>query len=535
MEDDYYSLLNLNRNCTEEDIKASYKRLCIYYHPDKHCYANRESAENIYQKIKQAYEVLIDPKLRTVYDIYGVKGLESGLHLALQDLDTNQIRETYERILRQKKEKEQELATNPVSNISVQLDASGLCYSNRETYITELFNIPINSFTIAQSVEAPLTERNNATVICTAINNDDYATGLIQTRLRHTFSSDTWLESGFTFGHGANLTLNGYKRLTKFLFATCRSEVSRLQKEYITYSGGGTLGCNIGDTTTIKADIALDKTLKGVLTKSWEKLMVYLSYRIGLDTQVVTMQLVRSPLRNNPNGPHFECSAMYDLVEGAHVEYGASKQLTEYSRLAALVRVGQASGVKLKLLLTRGRHTYRFDILFSDVIEPVAVLYGTFLPLLAYSALHWLVVKPYLNKLKAEDAEAKADEIRTNFEKAREEAQQAIQLMKTAYDRNVNSEQCKCGLVLIQAWYGVFGASNKLIDVTIPLQCLVANSKLMLPENPKHGLVGFYDVSYGEKKHLAVKYKFRNVMHEVIIEDSEPLRIPKQSHKISGV
>ena len=67
-----------------------------------------------------------------------------------------QIKETFERIQRQKKEKEQEAATNPISHISVELDASGLCYSNRETYITELFNIPINSFVISQSVDVSL-------------------------------------------------------------------------------------------------------------------------------------------------------------------------------------------------------------------------------------------------------------------------------------------------------------------------------------------------------------------------------------------
>ena len=64
-----------------------------------------------------------------------------------------QIKETFERIQRQTKEKEQEAATNPISNIAVELDASGLCYSNRDTYITELFNIPINSFSISQSVD----------------------------------------------------------------------------------------------------------------------------------------------------------------------------------------------------------------------------------------------------------------------------------------------------------------------------------------------------------------------------------------------
>ena len=42
------------------------------------------------------------------------------------------------------------------------------------------------------------------------------------------------------------------------------------------------------------------------------------------------------------------------------------------------------------------------------------------------------------------------------------------------------------------------------------------------------GLVGFYDVSFGEDKQLAVKYRFRNIMHEVIIADCDPLKIPRQ-------
>ena len=46
------------------------------------------------------------------------------------------------------------------------------------------------------------------------------------------------------------------------------------------------------------------------------------------------------------------------------------------------------------------------------------------------------------------------------------------------------------------------------------------------------GLAGFYDVSYGEDKQLAVKYRFRNVMHEVMIADGEPLKIPRQCEYI---
>ena len=86
---------------------------------------------------------------------------------------------------------------------------------------------------------------------------------------------------------------------------------------------------------------------------------------------------------------------------------------------------------------------------------------------------------------QAEDIAAKSEEFKSQLEQAKEEAKEAINLMRPTYDRNVNVEQCKGGLVIVQAWYGVFGSTNKLIDVTVPLQCLVSNSKLLLPEHTK--------------------------------------------------
>lgn len=100
----------------------------------------------------------------------------------------------------------------------------------------------------------------------------------------------------------------------------------------------------------------------------------------------------------------------------------------------------------------------------------------------------------------------------------------------------------------------------RVIDVTVPLQCLVKDSKLILTEASKvsdpttppppndgtgscvclltayltgvcalqTGLPGFYDPCVGEEKSLKLLYQFRGVMHQVISADSEPLRIPKQ-------
>ena len=70
-----------------------------------------------------------------------------------------------------------------------------------------------------------------------------------------------------------------------------------------------------------------------------------------------------------------------------------------------------------------------------------------------------------------------------------------------------------------------------MIDVTVPLQCLMKDSKLILTEASKAGLPSFYDPSVGEEN-LKVLYQFRGVLNQVMALDSEALRIPKQSHRI---
>ncbi|XP_010541633.1 PREDICTED: dnaJ homolog subfamily B member 1-like [Tarenaya hassleriana] len=71
---DYYNILKVNRNATEEDLKRSYKRLAMIWHPDKNPTLKNE-AESKFKQISEAYEVLSDPQKRSVYDRYGEEGL----------------------------------------------------------------------------------------------------------------------------------------------------------------------------------------------------------------------------------------------------------------------------------------------------------------------------------------------------------------------------------------------------------------------------------------------------------------------------
>ncbi|PKA50023.1 Chaperone protein dnaJ 1, mitochondrial [Apostasia shenzhenica] len=75
VERDYYEILGISKNATQEDIKKAFRNLAKKYHPD----ANRSSpaAKRKFQEIREAYETLRDPDKRTHYDMGFSRGAES--------------------------------------------------------------------------------------------------------------------------------------------------------------------------------------------------------------------------------------------------------------------------------------------------------------------------------------------------------------------------------------------------------------------------------------------------------------------------
>ena len=70
MNKDYYNILNLNKFSTQEEIKKSYKKLALKYHPDKN--PNNPKAVEKFKEISEAYDVLSDPEKRKNYDNFGL-------------------------------------------------------------------------------------------------------------------------------------------------------------------------------------------------------------------------------------------------------------------------------------------------------------------------------------------------------------------------------------------------------------------------------------------------------------------------------
>jgi molecular chaperone DnaJ len=73
---DFYKILGVDRAASDDDIKQSYRRLAMQFHPDKN--AGSKESEERFKEISEAYDVLRDPQKRAAYDRYGEEGLRGG-------------------------------------------------------------------------------------------------------------------------------------------------------------------------------------------------------------------------------------------------------------------------------------------------------------------------------------------------------------------------------------------------------------------------------------------------------------------------
>ncbi len=72
---DYYEVLGVNRDASEEDIRKAYRKLAMQHHPDRN--PENPKAEEKFKEAKEAYEVLSESDKRSAYDRFGHQGVDA--------------------------------------------------------------------------------------------------------------------------------------------------------------------------------------------------------------------------------------------------------------------------------------------------------------------------------------------------------------------------------------------------------------------------------------------------------------------------
>ncbi|XP_012264021.2 dnaJ homolog subfamily C member 11 [Athalia rosae] len=551
IEEDFYTFLNLPRNATTDEINNAYRRLSRLYHPDKHVDPIlKKEAEILFNRTKKAYKVLSDDHQRAIYDSLGTRGLETeGWEIVQRTKTPQEIREEYERLAREREERRLEQRTNPKGNVTVNINATDIFNRYDDEYDDiggeRIFpTIEVSGMSFSQSIEAPLTLRDTVTMSGQLGTQNGTGSGSINVSARRVMSAKGWLELDIGAGNGPTVSLKGFRTLTKRLF------------------------CN-GATILQFEPNGMRRGLVGTLAMQLDKHAVgYITYRGGIEDAMSTM-IVRNTAHSHTAfsiqigfvHSYLSLSYTYKMAErqlklrgcikvgtfGGFLEYGAEKKISQHSSLSAAVSVGVPTGVMLKIRLTRASQTYSFPIHLCEEVIPAPIFYATVGPLITWAVIKKLIIDPVVREQKEREKEKQKELNKSRMLEKQREAKAAVDLMKATFSRIRSEEEVRRGLVITKALYGRFvypqermtreeennAQREEVIDVTIPLQCLVKDSKLVLHNASKSQLPGFYDPCVGEDKQLLLQYLFHAQTHECIIKDTEPLRIPKQSHRVN--
>ena len=528
---EYYTILNISKDANSDEIKAAYRRLCILYHPDKYPDKDKKLvAEKLFSKLKEAYEVLVDPRRRAIYDRRGKEGLENDLQLTERITVPVELMEEYEKFHKWWEERVYIQKSNPAGYFKVHIDATEFLSGYDD-------GIKLNKMMFSQSVDAPLSSNTSGTIMAAGAVNPLSSFAGLQFSLRHILSSRNWVGIAFMAATQPSLKGEFYHALSNHVYVQGSGGIV-----FLPY--GVMLDTSLSLTHRISPHTTGQVTIKDINMSSVRAKLVHefspklkglVAIESGFTQSYTKLQLSYEVY------PHYQLTgSLKAYTDGSlWVCYGVEHEIAEMTSIGAHVELLSTGGVALRLKLSRTTQSYSAHIALSDSTDIATILYATIIPLGIFACIKVLALTPYLRHRREKELRSHREAMTKEMVEKKKEAEQAIDLMSASLQRVMNTEQARHGLIIREAYYGrLFDAGDhpaeddKVIDVHVPLQVMVKDSKLILPATSKAHITGFYDPCFGEKKHLRVVYQFRGTLHEVTIENMDPLVIPRQSHLV---
>ncbi|KXN67498.1 DnaJ-domain-containing protein [Conidiobolus coronatus NRRL 28638] len=553
---DYYSLLNLDKNATQEQVKDSYKKLSRLLHPDKHVDpAKKEMASQSFQLIYRAYEVLSDPNLRSVYDKYGEEGLKMKWSVGPLLKTPQQLAEEYERMARREKEEKLENLIKTKSDLTVQFNAVPLLApATARVYalpVLDQYRLRWNQcraqqFLAKHSYTAQLGLRTQMTLEANLVTHMGRGGGNLNCTINHSLTPKLNMQvtSSLFSPRVVTVKANYAPNSTSFINTKAVTSLSFRQPPSMTLTLGRQIFENYTGFINFKTgDYSLFGWGEGMKLKnnSFVSMGFARQHENGFTQNEIQLGAASSHLQSVYHynlSPHTKLllSGTLSNTVGLYASVGLEQPLVSKTKLGTFLDIGFPTGVSVRLNFERLGQNFSLPIQLTQGFKVTPFVLGITIPLALGFTLQNYALIPYKKYRMTQKLKDLRELNAVYLEERRNEALAVVTLIKDAAFKKEREEIEINGLVIVQAYYGrvdtlTEGISDGIIDVTIPLQYLVQNSQLKLnAKTSKSHLMGFYDPLLGEKKFLKIIYKFKGQLHTVLAKDLDPVALPLRSH-----
>ncbi|KAI8804954.1 hypothetical protein BJ742DRAFT_856333 [Cladochytrium replicatum] len=539
---DYYAVLNLDRNASEDEIKVSYRRLCVTFHPDKHLTpADKEAAQGRFQALQRAYDVLSDPVKRHIYDLYGLEGLSSSWDVSANRSNPNDIRAEFERMKKDRQSLDAENLVKSKGEIQVAFDATrlfdpydrlprrrraagrtiagfALPPTTRGGWFSDgdyLRALPeMKQATIKHSWDTKISQQTDFGVQGTAIVRNGVGVANVMGTLRHVHSPLLWGELAASVGQASFLQAKVVKNFTGDSFVTVNAtfattsippplvivtgrRLTSMITGYLTYRTGeyslGPWGASEQANESSACSIGL------VRRNPESSQQMSLEVQAGLEESHIQVSFFRPFAKGRVRG---RVSVGLSTGSGVTGAVAVDRRVSKHIRVGVGVDCGTVGGVTLKLRLTRLGQRFAVPVLLSPQLDVQVAIWATAVPLCISFAFDRLVVAPQRRNWLAKKLREVREQNAAILQQRKNEAEDAVRLMRESVARKFEAEESRNGLVIVEAIYGkipptrrnraseysflpsfvLSGEENtsgeSWIDVTIPVQALVNQSQL---------------------------------------------------------
>ncbi|KAM0749395.1 DnaJ-domain-containing protein [Meredithblackwellia eburnea MCA 4105] len=562
--DSLYSILNLDKQATEDDIHKAYKRLAALLHPDRHLDpANKQAADSSFQRLQHAYEVLSDPQKRIIYDSLGEEGLKTKWEVGPKGKSSAEMRLEFEKLQRKDLEKHVNQLVRAQGELTCTTDARVLLLSTEErirlggprhmTLKQRVDSVNVRQMFLKHSFTTPINPNTSVILTSQLLSRNSVGAGNVLIKLQHRPSSKLQLELGTTalrpraFSVKATYTPDSDSFVN---FETAAKTLASPPRFTVT------VGRRVSDRNTASFTLRSGAYALGPWGLSSLEPYSSSTFSLGLvNTSGYSLDLTSGLFGTSLSGDYART-----VLAGVRVRVGASfstqgglasyvkgtRRVTENTRAELGVELAMNGTMTVKLSVMRLGQKLILPVIVSSSFNPTLALTFTVIPALSVVvANHYIVAPRKRRKITNKIAELRKENSEYILEK-RKEAAAASKLLEEHVARKVEEERRKDGLVILEAVYGILEAKDtpgpaseeeltgaRWLDITVPLSALISSSQLIVPGGrSKSHILGVYDCAMGENKRLRVRYLFKGREHEVIVADTEALSAPLRAHVV---